>query len=246
MKKRNCRGAALLLALLFLCVQPVKAEELDTDRTGSIRIELRTMEEPSKREGVELQIWKVGEVDPYGKPIFDPTYLQKDYPQDSASLDAAAKELAGKMTGEPKLQKKTDAAGVAEFGKVSAGIYLVCADKDNPYGIVSPFLIHLPWWEEAEQKFVYEVKAEPKASPEEPDEPEKPDKPDKPDDDDSDEPGTPSQPPEQIRSAQTGDDTPIGYYTGLLTASLAAIGGSGIWLWMRRKRERQETEHENK
>ena len=185
-ERRNlfCMAAAFVMALVLTIPAQAAAEE-QTDK-GSIRIVLKDLEtESSDRDGVTFRLWKVGTAGVDRVPAFDEQYGISEYPQDSASLDDAAGRLAD-LTGEnPDRAGTTGTDGTVVFTDVESGIYLICAEEPNSYGRISPFLVQIPYYEEVDGQMegpVWQVTAEPKASPaaEEKPEPEKP-KPEKPD-----------------------------------------------------------------
>lgn len=216
-------AAGLFLAAVF------PAEAYAPEKTGSVRIALSDLEvKHSSREGVEFRLWSVGAVDENGTPLIDEAYGIEKYPTTGEELSSAAKKLSGKVSGTPYRTGRTNAQGVVSFTEVERGVYLVQAAEKNGYGVVAPFLLHLPYWDEEESVFVYEAEAEPKASPNEPKKPEKPK-----------EPGKPGRPDKAPR-VQTGDTALPERYTGMLLLSTGALLGLSI----RKKRPEEKREGE--
>lgn len=228
------RGFAALVLLLILAGIPAEAAANQSEK-GSIRIVLKDLQnENSRREDLEMRIWKVGSVDENGIPIFDAVYGISQYPEEASAVEQTADRLAGLVKGEPYGKAYADKSGVALFTNVERGIYLVTVPEKNDYGKINPFLLHLPYWDETKESFVYAAEAEPKASP--------------PDSGTSEKPGDSggshgtgeSSEPGQAGKVQTGDDTRVGLYAVLLLLSLLAAAGLAACLKKRREEERQE------
>lgn len=228
MRERR-RGRLKILVLMAACVLGISAgERTAAAGTGEIRVQLKDLQtQLSEREGVPVEGYQVGTVDAFGKPILEERYGIGDYPQDSASLDQAAEKIAGMLEGEPLLEGKTDQGGTVAFS-VEEGVYLIRVKGEAGYGTVKPFLINLPYYEEVNGELrgpLYEVEAEPKASPSEavvtpkPTEAPKPTVTPKPT-------GTPG------GGAETGEDSGIAWYSVL---AVLALLGSGT-AWYRRRR----------
>lgn len=209
--------------------------------SGSIAVSLKDLDSSgSDRAGVEVQMYRVGDVDTDHRPVLDARYGIGEYPQDGGTLDAAAAKIAGQITEPPARTGKTDAQGSIRFNRMEDGVYLITIPEDNHYGTVSPFLVQLPYYEEVNGVMegpIYEVEAQPKASPYEPEEPEKPvppdkpvkpDRPTKPDKPVKPQDGQPSRP-----AAKTGDTNETAGYA--LMAGLAITGI--LYIRIRRRRE---------
>lgn len=224
--RRLQTGLLLMLAAFLISAAPALAAE----KEGSICIELLDLESPhSRREGVEFNFWKVGQVDENEMPSFDSVYEIDAYPTTAAGLEEAARRVAEKLEGQPVMTVRTDADGRACAEHVGRGLYLIMAAKENPYGQVSPFLVPIPYLDEKTGTVFYEVTAEPKASPYEEEKPEKPD---------------PSVPPDHSRpagGAQTGDTAPVEGYIILAVISLA-----GILLFLAYDREKKRKQKEGR
>lgn len=230
-------GALTAVLAVMLAAAPVSAkEEKETLRgtgnePGSIRIILKDLgAETSSREGVEFGLWKVGTVNEYGTPVFDERYGLKGYPQDSQSLDEAAKKISDALSSAakgPDRTETTDQGGCLLFDQVERGVYLLRAGEDNPYGEISPFLVQLPYWEKIEGQMegpVYEVEAEPKASPH-------------PVESETTDPGK--------TAAKTGDETSAAGYLLVLTAAVLALITIAVLKRKELKKEKEEGERGN-
>lgn len=236
MSYKKIYGMAVGAVLGCLLALPVSAAAREAGKACSLRIVLGGLQtENASPGGVEFRLWKVGTVDENGIPVIDEEYGKTEYPRSSEEQGKTAGAIAAGLTGEADRTGKTDARGEVIFGELEQGVYLVQAAEKNPYGVMDPYLIHLPYWDElagAGGDWVYAAKSEPKASPYPPKKPEKPNKPGKP----SGQEGTSEK---HASTAQTGDDrTSIGIYLFLLAGS--AAGGA----FLLRKKERQESTYE--
>ncbi|MDD3337249.1 MAG: hypothetical protein PHS82_00160 [Lachnospiraceae bacterium] len=193
-------GLALFCVICFMNC-PVQASV----GTGEIQIKLKDLESAqSVQKDIEFQIYKVGTVNEDGVPQLNPEFVIQAYPQTSEELDAAAKSVSEAVTGEALKVEKTDANGILSFMGLGDGVYLVKSQKENAYGEVAPFLVHIPYYEEVNHIMTgpnYTVTAEPKASPitEKPKDPQK--KPVSPT-------GTQNT-PVKLSTAKTGDSTEV-------------------------------------
>lgn len=241
-KKGRKRGRILagvltaVLAVTLAAASVSAGEEKGTfggtgNEPGSIRIILKDLEaEGSALEGVEFGLWKVGTVDENGRPQIEERYGIGDYPQDSQSLDEAAKKISDALWAAskgPDRTETTDQGGCLLFDQVEPGVYLLRAGEDNPYGEISPFLVQLPYWEEIEGQMegpVYEVEAEPKASPH-------------PVESETTDPGK--------TAAKTGDETSTAGYLLVLTAAVLALITIAVLKRKELKKEKEEGERGN-
>ena len=177
MRKRGRKMLLLAVFMMALVSLPARASEGgEGNSSGSVRIHLKDLESAgSERSGVEFGLWRVGDVDEYGTPKIWEQYGIGEYPQDSASMQEAADKLEGMAADrQADLSGVTDQNGEVLFDRVAQGVYLICAAEGNPYGEISPFLVQLPYWEEVGGQMtgpIYQVEAEPKASPYPPEEP---------------------------------------------------------------------------
>jgi len=195
--------------------------------TGEIKITLEDLQTTdSSRKDVEIWLYRVGNVSEEGIPTLYKSYGLSEYPKDNASLEAAAKNLAGMVSGDPLISGKTDEDGIAHFWGIEKGVYLVVIPENNSYGVVTPFMVPLPYLAKAEGgvELQYVVEAEPKASPHVPEQPDKPEK-DKPDKPQGDGDKTPpqNQQPNTSLSLKTGDTSAVEIYLIAAVAAIACI-----------------------
>lgn len=242
-------------AILLNSVPAFAAQE-----TGSIQINLKDLGRTnSVRENVEVQVYRVGTVNAQNQPQFHDGLGLKEYPQTGEALDAAAKQIAAKITALPDYTGKTNGDGSAAFANVSPGIYLIKIPDGNAYGTVSPFLVELPYYETVNGQLqgpVYQVTAEPKAEPNPtpdptPDPTPNPtteDQPQKSETESETESGTNKSGSgsgsggslkggsgSSQSSVKTGDETPIGVYWGIAVIALLVLAAAVLIRINRRK-----------
>ena len=214
MKSIRKRLAAVLAALTLLvwCAAPACAlEVVDLSRTGSIKVSLYDSETSEAVGGGTLTLYRVAKVQKDNANLsFEYTNGFEDCGVELGDLSEG--ELAGQLaekiaaTAESTTVEISD-LGVAEFGDLEVGLYLVVqTTAAENYNVINPFLVSVPIQENG--SYVYDVDALPKVgtaakkTPEPPDTPDTPDTPDKPDEEN---PNTPAAP---------GPDNPDGWVLG--------------------------------
>lgn len=212
MKSIRKRLAAVLAALTLLvwCAAPAFAlEVVDLSRTGSIKVSLYDSETSEAVGGGTLTLYRVAKVQ---KDNANLSFVYTNGFEDCGVElgDLSEGELAGWIaekiaaTAESTTVEISD-LGVAEFGDLEVGLYLVVqTTAAENYNVVNPFLVSVPIQENG--KYVYDVDALPKvgtATKKTPDTPDEPDTPDTPD-----EPDTPDTP------VAPGPDNPDGWVLG--------------------------------
>lgn len=212
MKSIRKRLAAVLAALTLLvwCAAPAFAlEVVDLSRTGSIKVSLYDSETSKAVGGGTLTLYRVAKVQ---KDNANLSFVYTNGFEDCGVelRDLSEGELAGRLaekiaaTAESTTVEISD-LGVAEFGDLEVGLYLVVqTTAAENYNVVNPFLVSVPIQENG--KYVYDVDALPKvgtATKKTPDTPDEPDTPDTPD-----EPDTPDTP------VAPGPDNPDGWVLG--------------------------------
>lgn len=214
MKSIRKRLAAVLAALTLLvwCAAPAVAlEVVDLSRTGSIKVSLYDSETSEAVGGGTLTLYRVAKVQ---KDNANLSFVYTNGFEDCGVElgDLSEGELAGRLaekiaaTAESTTVEISD-LGVAEFGDLEVGLYLVVqTTAAENYNVISPFLVSVPIQENG--SYVYDVDALPKVgtaakkTPEPPDTPDTPDTPDKPDEEN---PNTPAAP---------GPNNPDGWVLG--------------------------------
>lgn len=223
MKSIRKRLAAVLAALTLLvwCAAPAFAlEVVDLSRTGSIKVSLYDSETSEAVGGGTLTLYRVAKVQ---KDNANLSFVYTNGFEDCGVElgDLSEGELAGRLaekiaaTAESTTVEISD-LGVAEFGDLEVGLYLVVqTTAAENYNVINPFLVSVPIQENG--SYVYDVDALPKVgtaakkTPDTPDEPDTPDKPDTPDT-----PDTPDKPDEENPNtpAAPGPDNPDGWVLG--------------------------------
>ena len=214
MKSIRKRLAAVLAALTLLvwCAAPAFAlEVVDLSRTGSIKVSLYDSETSEAVGGGTLTLYRVAKVQ---KDNANLSFVYTNGFEDCGVElgDLSEGELAGRLaekiaaTAESTTVEISD-LGVAEFGDLEVGLYLVVqTTAAENYNVINPFLVSVPIQENG--SYVYDVDALPKVgtaakkTPEPPDTPDTPDTPAKPEEEN---PNTPVAP---------GPDNPDGWVLG--------------------------------
>ena len=217
MKSIRKRLAAVLAALTLLvwCAAPAFAlEVVDLSRTGSIKVSLYDSETSKAVGGGTLTLYRVAKVQ---KDNANLSFVYTNGFEDCGVElgDLSEGELAGRLaekiaaTAESTTVEISD-LGVAEFGDLEVGLYLVVqTTAAENYNVINPFLVSVPIQENG--GYVYDVDALPKVgtaakkTPEPPDTPDTPDTPETPDKPDEENPNTPAAP---------GPDNPDGWVLG--------------------------------
>lgn len=217
MKSIRKRLAAVLAALTLLvwCTAPAFAlEVVDLSRTGSVKVSLYDSETSEAVGGGTLTLYRVAKVQ---KDNANLSFVYTNGFEDCGVElgDLSEGELAGRLaekiaaTAESTTVEISD-LGVAEFGDLEVGLYLVVqTTAAENYNVINPFLVSVPIQENG--SYIYDVDALPKVgtaakkTPEPPDTPDTPDIPDTPDKPDEKNPDTPTAP---------GPDNPDGWVLG--------------------------------
>ena len=217
MKSIRKRLAAVLAALTLLVWYAAPAfalEVVDLSRTGSIKVSLYDSETSKAVGGGTLTLYRVAKVQ---KDNANLSFVYTNGFEDCGVElgDLSEGELAGRLaekiaaTAESTTVEISD-LGVAEFGDLEVGLYLVVqTTAAENYNVINPFLVSVPIQENG--SYVYDVDALPKVgtaakkTPEPPDTPDTPDTSDTPDKPDEENPNTPAAP---------GPDNPDGWVLG--------------------------------
>lgn len=136
------------------------------DPTGEIRIQLTDLGTSVK--DVKFQAYLVGDWhektgDFTLSDVFSSTGISFSDLQYASDWDEAAKKLSvhPSLSKQLRFTGKTNAEGELTFPDATFGIYLILPEGDNDYGVVSPFLMCLPYMEKGEWNL--SVTAKPKA-----------------------------------------------------------------------------------
>ena len=168
MKKKRSLIKRILVCLFaiitFAQILPVNvyANEYESDRLGSITIQLNDIETSLYR--VEFECYRVARVRMGTVMNFD---LLDEYEECGVSINSLytaedyrnAIELFSKRIEESELKgekKKTDKEGIVKFEELQHGIYLIVQKDPNNYGYVDPFLVQIPYTQSGSE-WIYDV-----------------------------------------------------------------------------------------
>lgn len=177
-RKKNNNPVRKLLVLLaalsmvFGLIQTVSAGTYESGKRGSITLTLKEMvseEESNLLSGVELKLYKVGSVVSNGYVTFETDPVLKSTGVDLGNLDTAdaavkaAQILAATVesTSLPFGQAVTDEKGMAVFGNLEQGMYLVVQGNPDSNAEVAPMLLSVPYTEDG-ANWIYDINAFPK------------------------------------------------------------------------------------
>lgn len=170
MKKSVClKLSAMVTALLTLCLffssLPASAE----NDSVSITILLTDPQKNITAGGVEVSMYKIADFTDYMKhefsvtEQFEPIVSQLDFSTTEKGCTMENAETVLSFIQENEITADSvavsDESGVAEFGTVEKGIYLIDASGSEKYSI-RPFLLEAPLYEDG--KYYNEVEASPK------------------------------------------------------------------------------------
>lgn len=159
----------LLLTLLFCNYALASDTETEDNNTakGSITILLTDGDVGTSKANVVLEYKKVADVRD-GK-----YYLVEDYGnldlntlKSSAELDEAARLINEKVKSGETIA--TDENGKAHISELEIGVYLLRVKDKARYENVSPVLVAIPTWNEAEGEMDYNITVIPKHTPNQP------------------------------------------------------------------------------
>ncbi len=193
---------------------PENVSEVNTQKTGSIEIELTDGEEGTSKEGVIFHYSKVAEIVDGQYELIDPykgSGIDLNAIEYAEELDEAAEKLSYYKASDGIC--KTNANGIAQMKNLQTGVYLLYVADQKNYEEITPVLIAVPTWGEQEGTMLYDVKVYPKHTPLLKD--------------------TENPKSETIKPVKTGDSQDV---SGLVVSiGLAAGIVVGIILWKKRK-----------
>lgn len=157
MRFKPVRILCLLLAALtvLLLPSPALAEgNIDPDRETSLTVQ--AVCGTIALTGMQTDAYLVATVDETGElfptAAFAPFALEMDIRGENEEAwrslaDRLSQEVAAQPSAYPKTTVTTDSEGIADFGVLRQGLYLICADmhpQDGRVYCVSPFFVQLP------------------------------------------------------------------------------------------------------
>ena len=231
-----------VLSMLFGIIQTVSAGFYESDRKGSFTLTLREDEKGSEQKvfpGIGMRIYKVGSVKNNSGAIsfvIDSALQSTGVNFDNLTTADASVKAANVLADAVKdseiafQEAVSNANGVATFGNLDLGMYLIVKSVGNSKIKISPILLSLPYMEDADT-WLYDVDAYPKIETS------------KNNDDPSPEGNlkmqksvtssytTPARSTvhttttsSTASAVKTGDDTPIAVWIGALAVAAVAIG----------------------
>ena len=144
--KRN-KEICLILTVIFMMTLLFQPGIVRTAGCASVTVQLEVLSQPSQRQGVILNLYRVGEVSDVGLPVLQESYGITEYPQSARQTEKAASYIAAHLDVEAEQVLKTSAEGSAVFRDIDNGVYLLIAKSPNAYGIIDPVLFHIPYYE---------------------------------------------------------------------------------------------------
>lgn len=231
-----------VLSMLFGMSQTVSAGLYEPDRKGNFTLTLREDEKGTEQKvfsGIGMRIYKVGSVKNNSGVIsfvIDAALQSTGVNFDNlTTADASAKmaNILANAVGNSEIafqEAVSNANGVATFGNLDLGMYLIVKSVGNSKIKISPILLSLPYMEDADT-WLYDVDAYPKIETSK----------------NNDDPSPEGNPKMQksvtssyttparstvyttttsstASSVKTGDDTPIAVWIGALAVAAVAIG----------------------
>ncbi|MEO2187941.1 MSCRAMM family protein [[Clostridium] innocuum] len=174
MKKRNKIVRIMTLLLLSLCcIKPIQAQEIElkpdpsVQEKGSIHVELEETKDRLSREGVELSLARVADIQD-GSYVLDDLYRSAGVDMNDIKTAQGLQEAADTLRPLVKssLQaKRTDAQGIVDFTDLKVGVYLLYVSDQAGYETIQPTLISVPMWDETAKQMNYHIEVFPKHAP---------------------------------------------------------------------------------
>ena len=174
MKKRNKIVCIMTLSLLSLCcIKPIQAQEIElkpdssVQEKGSIHVELEETKDRLSREGVELSLVRVADIQD-GSYVLDEPYRSADVDMNDIKTAQGLQEAADTLrplVKSPLQAKRTDAQGIVDFTDLKVGVYLLYVSDQAGYETIQPTLISVPMWDETTKQMNYHIEVFPKHAP---------------------------------------------------------------------------------
>lgn len=143
-------------------------EKVNVEGKGSISVELTEGRKGTSREKVEFSCTKVGEISKgeyVMKDEFSASGIDLNAIESAKDMEEAAEKLAALDFSAEKVLL-TDKDGKLCFQDLPVGVYFLEATNTAKYEKVTPFLISIPTFDEAEGEMNYDIKVIPKHEPE--------------------------------------------------------------------------------
>ena len=159
----------LLCLILLIAAVPATLYAADTyqpERKGSITVKL--MELGTPKSGTSFAIYQIGKVtgeNTLGFELttaFQGTGIDLNTLQHVSDQIAAAKTCMNHLPATPLQEKASGADGNFGFTNLDHGVYLICQTAQASYGKVEPFLLFLPYTNETQDGWIYDITSSPK------------------------------------------------------------------------------------
>lgn len=164
----------MTLSLLSLCcIKPIQAQEIElkpdssVQEKGSIHVELEETKDRLSREGVELSLVRVADIQD-GSYVLDEPYRSADVDMNDIKTAQGLQEAADTLrplVKSPLQAKRTDAQGIVDFTDLKVGVYLLYVSDQAGYETIQPTLISVPMWDETVKQMNYHIEVFPKHAP---------------------------------------------------------------------------------
>lgn len=164
----------MTLSLLSLCcIKPIQAQEIElkpdssVQEKGSIHVELEETKDRLSREGVELSLVRVADIQD-GSYVLDEPYRSADVDMNDIKTAQGLQEAADTLrplVKSPLQAKRTDAQGIVDFTDLKVGVYLLYVSDQAGYETIQPTLISVPMWDETAKQMNYHIEVFPKHAP---------------------------------------------------------------------------------
>lgn len=143
-----------------------QADQIQEKRTGSICVQLTEGKDGVLPEGLRVDCIRIADIE-QGEYILEEAYGQSGIDlnqiENSEQLDTVAESLAELASGGTSVA--TDGQGYAVFRDLEVGVYLIRAEKNVGYDIVTPTLVAVPTWNEEAGEMSYDIEIIPKHTP---------------------------------------------------------------------------------
>lgn len=164
----------MTLSLLSLCcIKPIQAQEIElkpdssVQEKGSIHVELEETKDRLSREGVELSLVRVADIQD-GSYVLDEPYRSADVDMNDIKTAQGLQEAADTLrplVKSPLQAKRTDAQGIVDFTDLKVGVYLLYVSDQAGYETIQLTLISVPMWDETAKQMNYHIEVFPKHAP---------------------------------------------------------------------------------
>ena len=161
----------LLFMIMFLLGSRVVYADtndyvVDFSKKGKFEVTLKDFDETNKIVGAEISLFHVANVSSQNKKLvyeFTEDFTECDADLSDLTIETLIDDIKQCITEniEPVQKQVTNEEGIAVFNDLELGLYLVKqTNKVLGYSEIDPFLINFP--KEVENKWTYEIDAEPK------------------------------------------------------------------------------------